>query len=128
MATAEFPASYVYDCAVERATDMEQQRLKNRDRCIAKIMKEPIVEGGFWRKTTRFLSAEEAEEKYDRSAAHQYGVYWWEERWYKLRIERVSPLQRIAAAVLKQSGNGLITLTPDDCQALDIPFGFEVAA
>lgn len=126
MATAEFPATYVYEKAVERACALEAKRLAHRDQCVATIMQSPDVSGRLWWKKIQYLTEGQAAERYDRSADHYHGVWWWSERRFHKAVELVAPLQRIASAIIQTGHDGLITLTPDDCAALDIPFGFEV--
>lgn len=128
MATAEFPASFVYERAVEREVELEQNRLASAERWISDYMAKERTDGALWAKKVYFPSREQAEAAYVRKPDFTGSQKYWNEYLEREGIKRLAPLQRIAAAVIQSGSDQTITLTPDDCAALDIPAGFKVIA
>lgn len=129
MATAQFPADYVFNAAMERIVNLESQRDAVREKRIMGLMeKEVVTEGHLWWRRRRKRTREEAERYYSVAVGYRDSVQYWAEMPHRAGIKAVVPLQRLAEAVLKQAGNGMLTLTPEDCAILDIPFGFRGAA
>lgn len=128
MATAQFPADFVFNATMERIVGLESQRDKAREKRIAELMEREIKEGHLWWRRVRKRTREEAERDYSTSDGYRDSLKYWDEMPYRVGLKAVIPLQRLAEAVLKQAGNGMLTLTPEDCAILDIPFGFRGAA
>ena len=119
-ATAQFPASYVYERAAARIVDMERAAVDKIEEAVQAAMLTPVTTGALWWKRSHYRTRAEAEAWVNKSEALRGSIAYWAAWTPRQTARALRPLERLSAAAI-QANVKFVTLTPDDCSYLDIP-------
>ena len=120
MATAEFPAEYVFDRAVERIVEVEAQCAAARAEKLSELESRPVTTGSLWWKRQHYRTKAEAVAAYEKVDDSWYSIEDRVEGKFHDRIAAIRPLERISAAAI-QACVRTVSLDASDCKRLEIP-------
>lgn len=97
MATADFPPEVLIEAGERSIVELQAKIDAAHEEGIQRLMSIPY--GGCWPFTKpRLRSREECEEHYGSKTRHVYSSYWWDERWFRGRINRIQEIVALARA------------------------------